>query len=125
MYICQNQTFNIFQLLYTYYLYTVVLFFYIYPFILIFHLFNSYFKISINNKILDKLLFYFLPIFLLFLKHISYMVRSFKFILKVGLEESIVNALYGLRISCLNLTFFHEWCVHNRLFNANFENKFK
>jgi hypothetical protein len=64
MYICQNQTFNIFQLLYTYYLYTVVLFFYIYPFILIFHLFNSYFKISINNKILDKLLFYFLPIFL-------------------------------------------------------------
>jgi hypothetical protein len=26
-------------------------------------------------------------------------VRSFKFILKVGIEKSIVNALYGLRIT--------------------------
>jgi hypothetical protein len=47
------------------------------------------------------------------------------FILKVGVEESIVNALYGSRISYLNLTFLHEWCVHNRLFNDNFEDKFK
>jgi hypothetical protein len=50
----------------------------------------------------------------------SGIVRSFKFILKVGLEESIVNALYGLRISLSYLTFLHE-SVHNRLFNANFE----
>jgi hypothetical protein len=27
------------------------------------------------------------------------MVRSFKFILKAGVEEPIVNALYGLRIT--------------------------
>jgi hypothetical protein len=39
---------------------------------------------------------------------------SFKFSVKVGVEESIVNAL---RIT--------EWCVHNRLFNANFDRKFK
>jgi hypothetical protein len=40
-----------------------------------------------------------------------------------------VNALYdtgyGSRISCLNLTFLHEWCVHNRLFNGYYEVKFK
>jgi hypothetical protein len=47
-------------------------------------------------------------------------VRSFKFILKVGVEESIVDAL---RIT--DLTLLHEWCVHNRLFNASFEDKFK
>jgi hypothetical protein len=41
----------------------------------------------------------------------------------------IVNALYdtgyGSRISCLNLTFLQEWCVHNRLFNGYYEVKFK
>jgi hypothetical protein len=61
---------------------------------------------------------------------------SFKFILKVGVEESIVNAPqiiidHGSIKS--NLTFCvvcvftlqtDEWCVHNRLFNANFEDKF-
>jgi hypothetical protein len=67
---------------------------------------------------------------------------SVKFLLKVGVEELIVNAP---RISCLNTllptsgaflidTFYvvcvitlqtDEWCVHNRLFNANFEEKFK
>jgi hypothetical protein len=50
-------------------------------------------------------------------------VRSFKFMLKVGVEEPIVNALYGLRIT--DQLFLHEWRVPNRLFNANFENKFK
>jgi hypothetical protein len=30
---------------------------------------------------------------------LEYIVPSFKFILKVGVEESIVNALYGLRIT--------------------------
>jgi hypothetical protein len=30
------------------------------------------------------------------------MACFFKFHLKAGVEESIVNALYGLRISCLN-----------------------
>jgi hypothetical protein len=49
----------------------------------------------------------------LFFKHPSYntivsnhnpnIVRSFKLILKIGVEESIVDALYGLRINCLNL----------------------
>jgi hypothetical protein len=36
------------------------------------------------------------------------------------------------RTRCLNLTsvfalfvFLHEWCVHNRLFNANFDRNFK
>jgi hypothetical protein len=55
---------------------------------------------------------------------------SFKFLLKVGVEELIVNAP---RISCLN-TLFTLFVlllsrltsgVHNRLFNANFEEKFK
>jgi hypothetical protein len=33
----------------------------------------------------------------------------FKFHLIVGVEESIVNALYGLRFKSDVL---HEWCVH-------------
>jgi hypothetical protein len=49
----------------------------------------------------------------------------FKFHLKVGVEESIVNALHELRINFLNLTFLHEWCVHSRLFNAYFQVKLK
>jgi hypothetical protein len=59
----------------------------------------------------------------------SYSACSFKFIHKAGVEESIVNAP---RFTCLNLTFcvcvfnlLTEWCVHNRLFNANFEDNFK
>jgi hypothetical protein len=67
--------------------------------------------------------FYFILVILV--ETLFAIVRSFKFIVKVGFEESIVNVFYGSRISCLNLTFLHEWCVHNRLFNANFENKFK
>jgi hypothetical protein len=49
-----------------------------------------------------------------------YPVFYFKFHLIVGVGESIVNAPYGLRImdQLFNLTFLHEWCVHNRLFNA-------
>jgi hypothetical protein len=31
----------------------------------------------------------------------------------------------GSRISCLNLMLLHEWCVLNRLSNANFDAKFK
>jgi hypothetical protein len=63
---------------------------------------------------------------------------SFKFILKVGVEESIVIAprITDHRSAVLNLTALFcvvyvftlqtdEWCVHNRLFNANFEDKFK
>jgi hypothetical protein len=60
---------------------------------------------------------------------------SFKFILKVGVEESIVNApQITNQLFKSNLTFCvvcvfarqtDEWCVHNRLFNANFEDKFK
>jgi hypothetical protein len=61
----------------------------------------------------------------------------FKFILKVGSEESIVNASQITdpdQVIKSNLTFCvvyvftlqaDEWCVHNRLFNANFEDKFK
>jgi hypothetical protein len=47
-----------------------------------------------------------------------YIGCSFKFLLKVGVEESIVNAP---RITVQT----DEWCVHNRLFNANFEEIFK
>jgi hypothetical protein len=49
---------------------------------------------------------------------------SFKCPVKVAVEESIVNAL-RIRDQRLNLTFSHEWCVHNRLFDANFDRKFK
>jgi hypothetical protein len=54
---------------------------------------------------------------------------------KVGVEESIVNApRITDQLLKSNLTFCvvcvftlqtDEWCVHNLLFNANFENKFK
>jgi hypothetical protein len=62
---------------------------------------------------------------------------SFKFILKVGVEESIVNApLVNLQSKKINnaksevrfkqlIRICNPWCVHNRLFNANFEDKFK
>jgi hypothetical protein len=38
----------------------------------------------------------------------------FKFHLIVGVEESIVNALYGLRITdqLFKSDVLHEWCVH-------------
>jgi hypothetical protein len=49
----------------------------------------------------------------------------FKFGVEVGVELSIVNAPYRLRMSCLNLTLLHEWCALNRLFNAYFDAKFK
>jgi hypothetical protein len=52
--------------------------------------------------------------------YLQCIVHSVKCILKVGVEESIVNALYGSRITCLNLMFLHEWCVYNRLLNSNF-----
>jgi hypothetical protein len=55
-------------------------------------------------------------------RHISGVFLNFT---SVGVEESIVNALYRLRIICLNVTFLHEWSVHNRLFNAYYEVKFK
>jgi hypothetical protein len=44
-----------------------------------------------------------------------------KFGVEVGVEESIVNALYGSRISCLNLTPLHEWCGLN--FDAKLKKK--
>jgi hypothetical protein len=63
---------------------------------------------------------------------------SFKFLLKVGVEKSIVDApritVTDHQLFKSNLTFCvlyvftqqtDEWCVHNRLFNANFEEKFK
>jgi hypothetical protein len=60
---------------------------------------------------------------------------SFKFLLKVGVEESIVNASRITdQLFKSNLTFSvarvftqqtDEWSIHNRLFNANFEEKFK
>jgi hypothetical protein len=44
----------------------------------------------------------------------------------VGVEESIVNALYRLRITdqLFKCYILHEWCVHNRLFYAYYEVKF-
>jgi hypothetical protein len=46
----------------------------------------------------------------------------FKFGVEVGVELSIVNALYRLRITDQLL---HEWCDLNRLSNAYFDAKFK
>jgi hypothetical protein len=53
-------------------------------------------------------------------------VFFFKFGVEDGVKEAIVNAHtgYGLRISCLNLTFLHGWCALNRLSNANFDARF-
>jgi hypothetical protein len=44
----------------------------------------------------------------------------FKFHLIVGVEELIVKAVYRLRITdqLFKSYVLHEWCVHNRLFNA-------
>jgi hypothetical protein len=75
-------------------------------------------------------------VFLLYFNCSSvYIGCSFKFILKGGVEESIVN--HGLRITdqlfkskltfCVVCVFSlqtDEWCAHNRLLNANFEEKF-
>jgi hypothetical protein len=46
---------------------------------------------------------------------------------KFGVEESIVNALYGLRITdqLFKSYALHEWCDLNRLSNAYFDAKFK
>jgi hypothetical protein len=43
-----------------------------------------------------------------------YRVFFFKFHLIVGVEESNVNALYGLRITdqLFKSDVLHEWCVH-------------
>jgi hypothetical protein len=60
---------------------------------------------------------------------------SFKFILKVGVGRSIVNAPLVCRIKTqttqkvrlyLNSwsVICNPWCVHNRLINSNFEEKF-
>jgi hypothetical protein len=51
----------------------------------------------------------------------------FKFHLIVDVEESIVNALYRLRITdqLFESYVLYEWCVHNCLFDAYFEVKFK
>jgi hypothetical protein len=50
----------------------------------------------------------------------------FKFHLIVGVKESLVNALYRLWIRDQLFSYvLHEWCVHNRLFNAYYEVKFK
>jgi hypothetical protein len=60
---------------------------------------------------------------------------SFKCIFKVGIEESIVNASL-IRLQSKNTNnaksevgfkqpICNPWCVHNRLFNAKFEEKFK
>jgi hypothetical protein len=64
---------------------------------------------------------------------------SFKFILKAGVAESVVNAplttdheldqLFKSNLTycvvCVFTLETDEWYVHNRLFNAYFENKFK
>jgi hypothetical protein len=50
-----------------------------------------------------------------------------KFHLIVGVEKSIVNALYRLRITdqLFKSYILHDWCVHNRPFNTYYEVKFK
>jgi hypothetical protein len=64
-----------------------------------------------------------------------YIGCSLKFLLKFGVEESIVNTpLISLQSKNTNNAksevrfkqlICDPWCVHNRLFNANFEEKFK
>jgi hypothetical protein len=65
-----------------------------------------------------------------------YMVCFLKFHLKVGVEESIVNAPrittdHGFKsnltfcVVCVFTLETDEWCVHNQLFNAYFEAKLK
>jgi hypothetical protein len=72
-----------------------------------------------------KLIFYFLFQEGAYLFH--YIGCIFKFHLIVGVEESIVNALYKLRITdqLFKSYVLHEWCVHNRLLNGYYEVKFK
>jgi hypothetical protein len=50
-----------------------------------------------------------------------------KFGVEVGVEGSIVNALYRLRITdqLFKSTLLHEWCDLNRLSNAYFDARFK
>jgi hypothetical protein len=58
-------------------------------------------------------------------------ISGVRFDLKVDSEESIVNAnqLFQSNLTfcvvCVFTLQTDEWCVHNRLFNANFEVKFK
>jgi hypothetical protein len=68
-----------------------------------------------------------------------YIDCSFKFLLKVGVEGSIVNARLvsqSLHTKPTNtaksevrfkqlIRDLNPWCVHNRLVNAHFEDKFK
>jgi hypothetical protein len=51
----------------------------------------------------------------------------FKFGVEIGVELSIVNALYRLRITdqLFKSYTLHEWCDLNRLSNAYFDAKFK
>jgi hypothetical protein len=51
----------------------------------------------------------------------------FKFGVEVGVELSIVNALYRLRITdqLFKSYALHQWCDLNRLSNAYFDAKFK
>jgi hypothetical protein len=57
-------------------------------------------------------------------------VRLNVHILKVGVEESTVDD-HGLNLTslfcvvCVFTLRTDEWCVHNRLFNPNFDDKFK
>jgi hypothetical protein len=60
---------------------------------------------------------------------------SFKFLLEVGVEEAIVNAsqitdqLFKSNLTfCVVCVFTQQtdkWCVHNRFFKANFDDKLK
>jgi hypothetical protein len=38
-------------------------------------------------------------------------------------DQNLLLCGYGSRISCLNLTLLHEWCVLNRLSNAKLKKK--
>jgi hypothetical protein len=65
--------------------------------------------------------------------HSTHIGCSFKFILKVGVEELIVNAPVASRRAKtqttqkvrLDLNNNNSWCVHNRPFTAYFEDTFK
>jgi hypothetical protein len=51
----------------------------------------------------------------------------FRYMVEVGIELSIVNALYRLRITdqLIKSYALYEWCALNRLSNAYFDAKFK
>jgi hypothetical protein len=80
---------------------------------------------KVERLLFKKLLFRYLQLIFVCLLNIEKYRVFFKFHLIVGVEDSIVNAPYRLRITdqLFKSYVLHDWCVHNRL--AYYEVKFK